>query len=214
MLPRFMLIGFLALLLSACISQPLHLKLRLGSEAMVWANAPIVLDGKTVGKVLSAKMEPPKGFLVELEILPEYKKLATEGVQFLVVQVPNQSNQRQIEIKPGPPRAPRLKEGETLQGSVDSRLLFPLDQVVESYTENQWNLSSGLDYFRAQVRRLPDTPQGQRLKEQWASIQDEIVQIEKSSQDAAKKELLLKLQSDLLALDRNLKVIFDTLPSP
>lgn len=202
---RSLLAPLFALLLSACAAGALHLNLLLDSAAGLRPDTPIVLGNQTVGKVTAVNPDGAGGYVARLEIAPEFRGTATQDARFVVSRDPNAPDARRIELKPGQPGAPPLADGASVRGAIESEPLFPLGEILRGFTDGLNQLRDQVERFRSEMRRLPQSPEAQRLKDEWGRLMDEMKKAQESTEESVKKDALPKLQRQLDELDRQFK---------
>ncbi len=202
---RPMFIAILAFVLFACSEGVLHLKLLLDSGAGLRPDAPIVLSGQTVGKVAAVEPDGSGGYVAKLEIDPQFRGEATQDARFAVARDPGVPDQRRVEIKPGKPGSPPLAENAAVRGSIEPEPLFPLGEILRSFTDSLGQLREQVERFRSEMQRLPQSEEAKRLKDEWTRLMEEMKKAQETTEESVKKDLLPKLQRELDDLERQFK---------
>ncbi len=203
----------LALLLSACSDDALHLNLRLDRATGLAPGTPIMLGGQAVGKVVALTPDPSGATIATLEIAPQFRAVATEGTRFVVARESGGSEQRRIDFKPGAAGSQPLADNTELRGETEPEPLFPLGEILKSFTDGLSQFRDQVERFRAEMQRLPQSEEAKRLKEEWTRLTEAMQRAQASTEEAAKQELP-KLQKQLEDLQRRFKELDKAPPPP
>ena len=203
----------LALALSACSDDALHLKLRLDRASGLAPGTPIMLGGQAVGKVVALTPDPKGGTVATLEIDPQFRAVATEGTRFAVARENSGAQQPRIDFKPGAGGGQPLAENTELRGESEPEPLFPFGEILKGFTEGLSQFRDQVERFRAEMQRLPQSEEAKRLKEEWTRLTEAMQRAQASTEEAAKQELP-KLQKQLEDLQRRFKELDKAPPPP
>lgn len=195
----------LALLLGGCGSGPLQLNLTLTSPDGLQAGDPIVIDQRPIGEVSDVTPDGKGGFIAHLSIEEEFRDEATVDAHFVVIPDTENPADRQVELRPGDVASKPLSDGATVRGTTETGALFQFGQVLRGFTEGLGILRDQVEKYRSELQRLPNSEEGQRLRNEWQRLMDEMKKAQDGTNDALRKEVVPKLQKDLDELQKQLQ---------
>lgn len=210
---RSLLVTIIVLWLLGCAGGALRLAMLLPDPAGLQREDPVVLRDLAVGRV--AALEPGNGgYVATLEIQPEFRAAATREARFVVVRDPNAPERRRVEIRPGRSDAAPLADGASVRGEVEPEPLLPFGEILRGFTDSLGELRNQVERFRSELQRLPDSPQGRQLRDEWQRLLEEMKQAQNSTEDTVKKRLVPELQKRLDELEKQFRDVTPPPPPP
>jgi hypothetical protein len=195
----------LALLLSGCRDDTLHLTLQVDALHGLQPGNAVLLENREVGKVTAVEAADDGGFLARLAIRPEFREKITRDAQFFVAGDPSEPGASQVEIVSGTPGGPPLSDGAKVRGVLKSQPLFPFGQIFRDLNQGLDILRDQVERFQSEIRRAPDSEEAQKLKDQWARLLEEIRKAQSSAEESMKKEVIPKLERELEELRKKFR---------
>lgn len=198
---------FLLLNLGGC-GQDLRFKISYADVGNLAAGDPVVLDGQVVGKVTRVEQSQGGGHLAEIAIPRKSAQVATHDASFVLAPDPDRPDRRRIEIVLANPGGRAIADGEVVEGSYPSpQGLFPFGDILRSFGDLLRDLRGQVEQFRQDVQKLPESPEGKRLQEEWRALADQIARAQNEAGEAVKKDLLPKLEKQMEELRRRMENI-------
>ncbi|HYE36682.1 hypothetical protein [Methylocaldum sp.] len=204
---RHTFIVALIVLLLGCGRDELNLTLQLDGLSGLQPGDTVVLRNQPVGEVTAVEAAGQSGYLAKLAIESELVPEATQSARFLVGEDPDNPGRRRVEILPGDPDDALLADGATVRGSIKQAPLFPLEEILRSFTEGLGILRDQVERFESDIRRVPESEEAQRLRDEWARLLDEIQRAQAATEESVKRDLLPKLQQELQDLEEELRAL-------
>jgi len=204
-MPKLILL-FLLLSLAGC-GQDLHFKISYVDIGSLAEGDPVVIDGQPVGKVAGVEQTQGGEHLVEVAIPRKLASVATREASFILAPDPDQPQRRRIEIVLARPGGKPIAEGEVVQGSYSSSLglLFPFGELLRGLGDALQSLRGQVDQFRQDLQKLPDSPEGKRLQEEWRALADEIAKAQSEAGSSLKNDILPKLEKQMDELRKRME---------
>ena len=208
------LLALLLLTLAGC-GQDLHFKIRYANIDGLQKGAAVVLEHRPIGKVTGLEPGQPGEHLVEVGIPREPATAATSEASFVLAPDPDQPGQRRIEIVLAGPGGKAIADGAVVNGAYPNPLgFFPLGGLLRGFGDALRDLRGQVEAFRQEFQKLPDSPDAQRLQEEWRGLTDEIGKAQNEADDTLKKDLLPKLEKDMEDLRKRIEAMQKPAPKP
>ncbi len=208
------LLAFLLPFLTAC-GQDLHFKIRYHDIDSLKKGDPVVLDNQPIGKVTGVEDAKAGEHLVEVAIPRESAGSATNEASFILATDPEKPGHGRIEVVLLSPGGKPIPEGAVMEGSYPGPLsLFPLGDILRGFSGALRDLSSQVERFRQEFQKLPNSPEANRLEEEWRRLTDEIAKAQSQAGDALNKEILPKLEKEMEELKKRLNEMQKAGPKP
>ncbi|MGX2042241.1 hypothetical protein ACWJKU_19245 [Methylocaldum sp. MU1018] len=204
---RHIFIVALILLLLGCVRDQLNLKLQLDASGGLQAGDAVVLENRPVGTVIAMESAGQNGYLAAIAIEPEFASEATQSARFVVDEDPDRPDRRRVEILPGKAGDRPLTDGATVRGSVKQTSLFPLDEILRGFSQGLGILRDQVERFGSDMRRMPESKDAQKLRDEWARLLDEIQRAQAATEESVRKDWLPKLQQQLEELEDKLRAL-------
>ncbi|WP_077728222.1 hypothetical protein [Methylocaldum sp. 14B] len=195
----------LILLLFGCSRDELELKLQLDAPGGLQPGDAVVIRNQSVGRVTDVEATGQSGYVAKLAIEPGFAAEVTQSARFVVDEDPDNSERRRVEIQPANAGDAPLADGATVRGSVGQTPLFPLGEILRSFTEGLGILREQVERFESDMRRVPESEEAQKLRDEWARLLGEIQRAQAATEESIKKDLLPKLQQELQQLEDQLR---------
>jgi len=197
----------LILFLFGCSRDALDLNLQLEELGGLQPGDAVVVGNQTVGKVTAVEAAGQSGYLAKLAIESELASGVTRSARFLVDEDPDNPGRARVEILSGKAGDTPLADGATVRGSSKQTPLFPFGEMLRGFTEGLSILRDQLERFESDMRRVPESEEAQKLRDEWARLLDEIQRAQAATEESIKKDLLPKLQQELQELDDKLRAL-------
>jgi paraquat-inducible protein B len=197
-------LALLIALLGACSERERDLHVDLAGAKGLRAGSPVLLDGREVGRVDSITTDAQGGEVAKLAIRPEFRAQFNRDTRFVVARDPANPEARRVEAKPaGGADTPPLAEGARVEVERLPEALFPLGEMLRSVTEGLGMVRDQVERFRTELQRLPQSPEAQRLRDEWVRLQEELKKAQAVTEESVKKELIPRIQKDMAALEKS-----------
>jgi hypothetical protein len=197
----------LILLLFGCSRDALELNLQLADSGGLQPGDAVVIGNQTVGRITAVEADGQNGYQAKLAIESELASGVTQSARFIVDEDPDNPGRARVEVLPGKASDALLADGATVRGSVKQMPFFPFGEILRSFTEGLGMLRDQVERFGADMRRVPESEEARKLRDEWARLLDEIHRAQAATEDSIKKDLLPRLQQELRALDDKLRAL-------
>lgn len=195
----------LLLLLFGCGGDQLDLNLQLDASGGLQPEDAVVIRNRIVGRVTGVEAAGQSGYQAKLSIESEFAAEITQSARFVVDEDPDSPGKHRVEIVPGKPDDTPLTDGATVRGTVRQAPFFPFGEIFRSFTEGLGVLRDQVERFESDMRRVPDSEEARKLKDEWARLLSEIQRAQAATEESIKKDLLPKLQEELRQLEDGLQ---------
>jgi hypothetical protein len=201
------LLALLLLTLAGC-GQDLHFKISYNDVRGLQPGDPVVLDNQPVGKVIGLEPGQAGENLVEVGIPRESATAATSEASFVLAPNPGQPGRSRIEIVLARPGGKPIADGAVVQGSYPNPLgLSPFSDLLRGFGDVMRDLRGQVEQFRQEFQKLPDSPEGKRLQEEWRRLTDEIGKAQSEAGSTMNKEILPKLEKEMDELRKRMEAL-------
>lgn len=196
-LNKFAAVAVALLSLAACGDQGLHLKVHYRDASGLNAGAPVVKDAARIGSVKSIEADPKGGFLVGIALDHPFAGAATAASRFYLADSPQTPGTKQIEIEQTETGGAVLPEGTVVEGSERFAGLAPFGEFFRQFGEGIKGLRGQLEQFQQELRKVPDSDDAKRLREEWRKLTDEIQKAQSEAEESVKRDVLPRLQEEM-----------------
>jgi hypothetical protein len=198
---------FLALLviLAGC-SQDLHFKIHYGHVDGLAIGDPLTLNDRQVGQVTAIDTAKEGGYLVSVTVDRESISAATSESNFYLVDNPQDTARKRIDIVQARPDGKPLAEGAVVEGSYPGPLgPLPFGAILKEFGNALWDLRGQVERFRQELEKVPNSEEARKLEEAWRQLMKEMLEAQNAAEGSLKKDLLPKLQEELENLKKKLQ---------
>lgn len=196
----------LALALYGCGDDPLPLAMELDEKHGLQTGDPVVFEGQSVGEVKAIVPHTPRGYRAEVLIFGPHRGIARAGSEFRIAADPARMGRKHVEIANAAEAGAALEEGATVRGTLDSGAAFaPFRELIEGFSAGLKGLADQAEALRRGLEGIPNSPEAQRLEEEWRRLLEEIAKAQAEAEESLREELLPRLQEELEALKKRLE---------
>ncbi len=215
------------LLLWGCMQSSLTFQVRYPEVSGLKAQDPVYFQQNEIGKVMKISYTQQGDFLVELNIVADFKNAATTDSKFFIENNPKIQQGKAVVIVQERPGGKALEGGSIVQGSVRPGLLDEMltglkrtavaaqfgmqeamQQIDKSLKETSQkldkemaaalaDLSRRLQTFSEEVKKAPDREEVKQLETSIKQLSDEFSRAQKDVRDHIRDKLIPQLQKEL-----------------
>jgi hypothetical protein len=171
------------------------------------------MENQQIGRVEAVMQDRSGGDVAKLTIHPKYRPSFTHNTRFIIVPEPGSPDGHQVVVQPGiGGTAATLADEDRVEAERPPEPLFPLGEIIKGVAEGLGILSGQLESFRNQLQRLPQSPEAQKLREEWLRVQEELKKTQAITEDTVRREMLPRVQKEMDDLDKRFKDLQAKMP--
>lgn len=193
---------FFGLILYGCNEGGLSLKIRYDRIDGLEKGNRIIYSQKSIGTVEEITRSDRGFYLADIKIKKNFAHIATEHSKFFIIEDPQNSNKRAIEIVLVKEGGKLLKNGTIVEGSTKPGAYF--SPFINRFKNSFENLKEQLNRFTDDLSKIPESNQFKNLEKE---LEDLTEKMKKSSETVRKKiqtELLPQLKEKMEKLKKQL----------
>jgi ABC-type transporter Mla subunit MlaD len=215
------------LLLWGCMQSSLTLQVRYPDVLGLKVQDPVYFQQNEIGKVLKISYTQQGDFLVELNIVADFKNAATADSKFFIENNPKVPQGKAVVIVQEKPGGKALEGGAIVQGSVRPGLLddmlsglkrtavaaqFGMQEAMQQMDKSLKETSQKLDQemaaalddlsrrlqtFSEEVKKAPDREEVKQLERSIKQLADEFSRAQQNVRDHIRDQLIPQLHKEL-----------------
>ncbi len=165
------------------------------------ADAPVIYNDRTIGKVNDVTYTRNADFLVQVELEPDVAHLATRNARFSIVDSPGQAGEKAILVEQPEPGGSPIESGAVVKG-YEGKGDTPFEQDMESLATAVENTVAA---FIATFQNIQKSEEYQSFKDKLAELETQLKNSSKEMEQTIKKDLLPKLEEKLQDIIKSLE---------
>ena len=194
--------ALLALCVTACQWWALTINVEFDQAAGLVPENRVIFAGQTAGVVKAVEPRSQGGVVARVWITKKFSSAATEYSRFYLVDDPDQSGRKAVEIRLSRGEGRVLANGVNVKGFRENRSW--LDSLLNDLTQGGEVVRKHFEEMLEELRRLPESEEYQRLKKGLDQLGEELGRHEKEARTKLKRELLPRLEQELERLKKRL----------
>jgi len=184
-------------------SRDLNFKIRFDEINGLKFGERIVFEENAIGKVTNVFYEKDGTYLVEVEIISDFKNAVTCNSQFFIVKDPSDPGRKAIQMITVKGEGRPLEDGAVVAGS--TRLSVLLDRVGDDIEKAMVDLKKRFKGFSEGVKEIPENEDIKRLQKDLDQLLEEMKRSGAAFRDRVQKDVLPKLQEEIDKLNDRLR---------
>lgn len=193
---------FFCLIFYGCNEKGLSLKIRYDRINGLEKSDRIIYAQKSIGMVEDITRSDRGFYLADITINKNFAHIATEHSKFFIIEDPQDSNKRAIEIILSKEGGKLLKNNSIVEGSTKSEGYF--DTFINRFKNGFENLKKQFNRFAQDLSRIPESNQFKNLEKELEDLMETMKSSSETVRKKIKTELLPQLKEKMEKLKKKL----------
>ena len=202
---RWIIVLFTCLIvpMGACRDSSIEINVRYDQVHGLTVDRRVVFQGRPTGVVESIEYTREGSYVVTLAIDKAFSDILTEHARFYIVDDPDTSDEKAVEIRNEASGGDRLASGSIVTGS---HATVDLSEKLQKDIESGLQIfKEALDEIRRDIHEFPESKEYQDLKRSMEGLARELMQKERGVREKFKRKWLPRIQRELDDLRERLK---------
>jgi len=192
-----------ALLLFACEEAGLNLKVRFDQILGLQANNRVIFNSNHIGQVTRVYYAKEGYYWVNLGIKDDFAHAATENARFYIIEDPQTTTQKAVEMIQIREGGELLADGATVEGSTRSAAIF--QKWLEDFDQQTGKLGAQFQQFVKDLRKMSQSEEVKQLQKDLEQLGQEMEKAGKAARDKIQNEIVPLLKKELDHLKKRLE---------
>ncbi len=213
MFKKVIILICLLILAGACRETGLNLNIRFDQAQGLAAKDRVIFEGNHIGSVTKVNYADSGDYIVSVTIQPNFTNTATEDSQFFIIDDPQNTPHKAVEVLLTAKGGTLLADGATVAGSVKPSPVADLFSQLASgwsigmklFGDQLGDWQKQFESFSKELENIPDSEAYKQLEAEFNRLAERIKHSGDDVRETIQNEILPRLQEEMEKMKKRLE---------
>jgi NTP pyrophosphatase (non-canonical NTP hydrolase) len=218
MTKKLLIVVGVAVCLWGCVENELKFSIRFHQINGLEKGDRVLFDNNHIGTVTKVFYSETGNYLVDVAIKKDFKNAATNNANFFIVDDPQKSPGKAINITGLPSGGEIILAGSTVEGSDPPPTLFDLSKGLETglkmLNQKIEEMAKKYGHILDEAKKIPESEAYRNLEKELQHLLEQMKNSSKSVQEQIEKEIIPKFQKEMERLKKEMETPMEPEQTP
>jgi len=203
----------LLIITAGCQATGFNLNIRFGQTQGIEVKDRVVFEGNHIGSVTKVNYTDSGDYIVSITIQPDFTNTATENSQFFIIDDPQKTPHKAVEVLMAAKGGMLLADGATVAGSVKpspatdlfNQLAMGWSIGMKLFGNQLGDWQKQFDSFSKELEKIPDSEAYKQLETEFERLVEQMKNSGDDVRNTIENEILPRLQEEMDKMKKRLE---------